>query len=96
MTSRPRLEPAESLVRNSPLARTYSVPTMRPAGSPARPAAWMLAQPASSTVCGGHFGNRGDATLVGFSAGGGEVARYIDRLGTARAAQAVLKSASHR
>jgi non-heme chloroperoxidase len=34
-----------------------------------------------------------DATLVGFSTGGGEVARYIGRHGTARVAQAVLVSA---
>ncbi|MEV0397891.1 alpha/beta fold hydrolase [Polymorphospora rubra] len=33
------------------------------------------------------------ATLVGFSTGGGEVARYIGRHGTARVAQAVLVSA---
>jgi non-heme chloroperoxidase len=34
-----------------------------------------------------------DATLVGFSAGGGEVARYIGRHGTARLAKAALISA---
>jgi non-heme chloroperoxidase len=34
-----------------------------------------------------------DVTLVGFSTGGGEVARYIGRHGTARVAQAVLVSA---
>jgi non-heme chloroperoxidase len=34
-----------------------------------------------------------DATLVGFSTGGGEVARYIGRHGTGRLAQAVLVSA---
>jgi non-heme chloroperoxidase len=34
-----------------------------------------------------------DLTLVGFSTGGGEVARYIGRHGTARVAQAVLVSA---
>ncbi|RZB19568.1 alpha/beta hydrolase [Streptomyces sp. F001] len=34
-----------------------------------------------------------DATLVGFSTGGGEVARYIGRHGTARVAQLVLVSA---
>lgn len=34
-----------------------------------------------------------DITLVGFSTGGGEVARYIGRHGTARVAQAVLVSA---
>ena len=34
-----------------------------------------------------------DATLVGFSTGGGEVARYIGRHGTARVARAVLVSA---
>ncbi|MDR7275356.1 alpha/beta fold hydrolase [Catenuloplanes atrovinosus] len=34
-----------------------------------------------------------DATLIGFSTGGGEVARYIGRHGTARVAQAVLVSA---
>ncbi|MFJ9173320.1 alpha/beta fold hydrolase [Streptomyces sp. NPDC102360] len=34
-----------------------------------------------------------DATLVGFSTGGGEVARYIGRHGTARIAQLVLVSA---
>jgi non-heme chloroperoxidase len=34
-----------------------------------------------------------DATLVGFSTGGGEVARYIGRHGTARVANAVLVSA---
>ncbi|MEU4420158.1 alpha/beta hydrolase [Actinoplanes sp. NPDC024001] len=34
-----------------------------------------------------------DATFVGFSTGGGEVARYIGRHGTARVAQAVLVSA---
>ncbi|GAA4955257.1 alpha/beta hydrolase [Actinoplanes utahensis] len=34
-----------------------------------------------------------DATLVGFSTGGGEVARYIGRHSTARVAQAVLVSA---
>ncbi|GAA4719213.1 alpha/beta fold hydrolase [Phytohabitans rumicis] len=34
-----------------------------------------------------------DVTLVGFSTGGGEVARYIGRHGTARLAQAVLVSA---
>ena len=34
-----------------------------------------------------------DVTLVGFSTGGGEVARYIGRHGTARIAQAVLVSA---
>src|SRR5919108_245714 len=34
-----------------------------------------------------------DATLVGFSTGGGEVARYIGRHGTGRVAQAVLVSA---
>ncbi|WP_229075039.1 alpha/beta fold hydrolase [Actinoplanes sp. DH11] len=34
-----------------------------------------------------------DATLVGFSTGGGEVARYIGRHGTARVAQAVLVAA---
>lgn len=33
------------------------------------------------------------ATLVGFSMGGGEVARYLSRHGTARVAQAVLMSA---
>jgi non-heme chloroperoxidase len=33
-----------------------------------------------------------DATLVGFSAGGGEVARYIGRHGTGRVAQAVFVS----
>ena len=35
----------------------------------------------------------GDATLVGFSMGGGEVARYIGRYGTARVSKAVLASA---
>ncbi|ANS62985.1 alpha/beta hydrolase [Streptomyces lincolnensis] len=34
-----------------------------------------------------------DATLVGFSTGGGEVARYVGRHGTARLAQVVLVSA---
>ncbi|MGV9454425.1 alpha/beta fold hydrolase [Streptomyces sp. NPDC003635] len=34
-----------------------------------------------------------DATLVGFSTGGGEVARYVGRHGTARLAQIVLVSA---
>ncbi|GIH02792.1 chloroperoxidase [Rhizocola hellebori] len=34
-----------------------------------------------------------DATLVGFSTGGGEVARYIGRHGTGRVAQAVLVAA---
>jgi pimeloyl-ACP methyl ester carboxylesterase len=34
-----------------------------------------------------------DATLVGFSMGGGEVARYIGRYGTERIARAVLASA---
>jgi non-heme chloroperoxidase len=34
-----------------------------------------------------------DVTLVGFSTGGGEVARYIGRHGTGRVAQAVLVSA---
>lgn len=34
-----------------------------------------------------------DATLVGFSTGGGEVARYVARHGTARIAQLVLVSA---
>jgi non-heme chloroperoxidase len=34
-----------------------------------------------------------DVTLIGFSTGGGEVARYIGRHGTARIAQAVLVSA---
>ncbi|WP_328457192.1 alpha/beta hydrolase [Streptomyces sp. NBC_00386] len=34
-----------------------------------------------------------DATLVGFSTGGGEVARYVGRHGTARLAQLVLVSA---
>ncbi|GAA4452902.1 alpha/beta hydrolase [Phytohabitans houttuyneae] len=34
-----------------------------------------------------------DVTLVGFSTGGGEVARYIGRHGTARVAQAVLVAA---
>ena len=34
-----------------------------------------------------------DATLVGFSMGGGEVVRYIDRYGTARVAKAVLAAA---
>lgn len=34
-----------------------------------------------------------DATLVGFSMGGGEVARYISRYGTARVAKAVLAGA---
>ena len=34
-----------------------------------------------------------DATLVGFSMGGGEVARYIARYGTARVAKAVFASA---
>jgi pimeloyl-ACP methyl ester carboxylesterase len=34
-----------------------------------------------------------DVTLVGFSMGGGEVARYLSRHGTARVAQAVLMSA---
>ena len=34
-----------------------------------------------------------DATLVGFSMGGGEVARYIGRYGTARVSKAVLASA---
>ncbi|MGW3410859.1 alpha/beta fold hydrolase [Streptomyces sp. NPDC000888] len=34
-----------------------------------------------------------DATLVGFSTGGGEVARYVGRHGTARIAQLVLVSA---
>ncbi|GAA3040260.1 alpha/beta fold hydrolase [Actinokineospora globicatena] len=34
-----------------------------------------------------------EVTLVGFSTGGGEVARYIGRHGTARVAQAVLVSA---
>jgi non-heme chloroperoxidase len=34
-----------------------------------------------------------DVTLVGFSTGGGEVARYIGRHGTARVAQAALVSA---
>ncbi|RSM68233.1 alpha/beta hydrolase [Actinoplanes sp. ATCC 53533] len=34
-----------------------------------------------------------DVTLIGFSTGGGEVARYIGRHGTARVAQAVLVSA---
>ena len=35
----------------------------------------------------------GDATLVGFSMGGGEVARYFSRYGTARVAKAVLAAA---
>jgi len=34
-----------------------------------------------------------DATLVGFSMGGGEVARYIGRYGTARVSKAVLAAA---
>ena len=34
--------------------------------------------------------NASDATLVGFSMGGGEVARYLSRHGTARVKQAVL------
>ncbi|MFC8342633.1 alpha/beta fold hydrolase [Streptomyces sp. NPDC057280] len=34
-----------------------------------------------------------DATLVGFSTGGGEVARYVGRHGTSRVAQVVLVSA---
>ena len=34
-----------------------------------------------------------DATLIGFSAGGGEVARYIGRYGTRRVAKAALVSA---
>jgi len=34
-----------------------------------------------------------DATLVGFSMGGGEVARYVSRHGTGRVAQSVLMSA---
>jgi non-heme chloroperoxidase len=34
-----------------------------------------------------------DATLVGFSTGGGEVARYVGRHGTARVAQVVLVAA---
>jgi non-heme chloroperoxidase len=34
-----------------------------------------------------------DVTLVGFSMGGGEVARYISRYGTARVAKAVLAAA---
>ncbi|WP_158854283.1 alpha/beta fold hydrolase, partial [Saccharothrix deserti] len=34
-----------------------------------------------------------EVTMVGFSTGGGEVARYIGRHGTARLAQAVLVSA---
>jgi non-heme chloroperoxidase len=34
-----------------------------------------------------------DATLIGFSTGGGEVARYVGRHGTARVAQVVLVSA---
>lgn len=34
-----------------------------------------------------------DATLVGFSMGGGEIARYVGRHGTARLAKAVLVSA---
>jgi pimeloyl-ACP methyl ester carboxylesterase len=34
-----------------------------------------------------------DATLVGFSMGGGEVARYIGRYGTDRVAKAVLAAA---
>ena len=34
-----------------------------------------------------------DTTLVGFSMGGGEVARYISRYGTVRAAKAVLAAA---
>ncbi|GJH33643.1 alpha/beta fold hydrolase [Paraburkholderia hospita] len=34
-----------------------------------------------------------EATLIGFSMGGGEVARYMSRHGTARVAQAVLMSA---
>jgi non-heme chloroperoxidase len=34
-----------------------------------------------------------DATLVGHSTGGGEVARYIGRHGTARVAKAVLVAA---
>ncbi|GIF47210.1 non-heme chloroperoxidase [Asanoa ferruginea] len=37
--------------------------------------------------------NLREATLVGFSTGGGEVARYIGRHGTGRVAQAVLVSA---
>ena len=37
--------------------------------------------------------NLRDATLVGFSTGGGEVARYVGRHGTARVAQIVLVSA---
>jgi non-heme chloroperoxidase len=35
----------------------------------------------------------GDVTLIGFSTGGGEVARYVGRHGTARVAQVVLVSA---
>jgi non-heme chloroperoxidase len=34
-----------------------------------------------------------DATLIGFSTGGGEISRYIGRHGTSRVAQAVLVSA---
>ncbi|WP_433825303.1 alpha/beta fold hydrolase [Actinoplanes sp. CA-015351] len=34
-----------------------------------------------------------DATLIGFSTGGGEISRYIGNYGTARVAQAVLVSA---
>lgn len=37
--------------------------------------------------------NLHDATLVGFSMGGGEVARYIGKYGTARVAKAVLAAA---
>jgi pimeloyl-ACP methyl ester carboxylesterase len=40
----------------------------------------------------GHLDLR-DVTLVGFSMGGGEVARYIGRYGTARVAKAVLAGA---
>ena len=40
----------------------------------------------------GHLDLR-DATLVGFSMGGGEVVRYISRYGPARVAQAVLAAA---
>ena len=40
----------------------------------------------------GHLDLR-DATMVGFSMGGGEVARYIGRYGTARVAKAVLAAA---
>jgi len=37
-----------------------------------------------------------NAVLIGFSAGGGEVARYIDRHGTKRVAKAALISAVRR